>query len=218
MPLLAYCVMEATAAIEIPPAGVAGTRVEEMQEFGLRCCFCRFETREHLSRVPALESAYGFHQVLQALFRQAAIIPFRFPTLLENADELRQHVREHAPQYLEALHRLREMVQLEIHVGTNRVPEKASQAASGREYLQQRQARAAKLKATAEKFNQATRSWVVEWRERQADGGGMRCYALLRRDAVTSFQQAAQALCQRLPGTRLSGPWPPVEFLELKDF
>ncbi|HYL96891.1 MAG TPA: GvpL/GvpF family gas vesicle protein [Terriglobales bacterium] len=217
MPLLAYCIMEASAATEMPSTGVAGARVEELQEFGLRCCFSRFETGEHLSRVPAVESAYGFHQVLQALFRQAAIIPFRFPTLLENVDKLRQHLRERAPQYIEALSRLRHMAQMEIHIGTNQAREKASQAASGREYLQQRQARAAELKATAERFNRATRAWVVEWRERQTDGG-MRCYALLRRDAVSSFQQAAQALSESQPGTRLSGPWPPAEFLELKDF
>ncbi|HKC72465.1 MAG TPA: GvpL/GvpF family gas vesicle protein [Terriglobales bacterium] len=216
MSLLAYCIMEASAATEMPSTGVAGARVEEWQEFGLRYCFSRFETREHLSRVPALESAYGFHQVLQALFRQAAIIPFRFPTILENVDELRQHLREHAQQYIGALSRLRDMVQLEIHIGTTQATEGGSQAASGREYLQQRQARAAELKATAESFNQATQPWVVEWRERQTDGG-MRCYALLRRDAVTSFQQAAQALSESQPGTRLSGPWPPAEFLELKD-
>jgi len=216
MSLLAYGIMEASAATEMPSTGVAGARVEELQEFGLRYCFSRFETREHLSRVPAVESAYGFHQVLQALFRQAAIIPFRFPTILENVDELRQHLREHAQQYIGALSRLRDMVQLEIHIGTNQATERASRAASGREYLQQRQARAAELKAAAEKFNLATQPWVVEWRERQTDGG-MRCYALLRRDAVTSFQQAAQALSESQPGTRLSGPWPPAEFLELKD-
>jgi hypothetical protein len=45
----------------------------------------------------------------------------------------------------------------------------------------------------------------------------MRCYALLRRDAVSSFQHAAEALSQNLPRTRLSGPWPPAEFLEVKD-
>ncbi|HEY6937490.1 MAG TPA: GvpL/GvpF family gas vesicle protein [Terriglobales bacterium] len=216
MPLLAYCIMEASATIEMPASGVAAAKVEELQEFGLRCCFSRLESRKHLSRIPAVESAYGFHQVLQALFRQAAIIPFRFPTLLENVDELRQHLREHAPQYIEALSRLRHMAQMEIHIGANQAAEKASQPASGREYLQQRQARAAELKATVERFNQATRSWVVEWRERQTDGG-MRCYALLPRDAVANFQQAAQALSQSLPGTRLSGPWPPAEFLELKD-
>lgn len=216
MPLLAYCTMEASVTIEMPSAGVAAARVEELQESGLRCCFSRFQSREHLSRVPAVESALAFHQVLQALFRQAMLIPFRFPTLLEDEDELRQHLREHTPQYIEALSRLRNMAQMEIHIRTSQATESDPPAGSGREYLQQRQAQAAELKATAEKFSFATRPWVVEWRERQTDAG-MRCYALLRRDAVSSFQHAAQALSQNFSGTRLSGPWPPSEFLELKD-
>ncbi len=216
MPLLAYCMMEASAAIEMPSAGVAAARVEELQESGLRCCFSRFESRERLSRIPAVESALAFHQVLQALFRQAALIPFRFPTVVEDEDELRHYVRERTPQYIEALSRLCHMAQMEIHIRTSQAAGADPPAGSGREYLQQRQAQAAELKATAEKFNHATRPWVVEWRERQTDAG-MRCYALLPRDAVSSFQQAAQALSRNFSGTRLSGPWPPSEFLELKD-
>lgn len=215
MPLLAYCVREASGAVEMPSAGVAGTKVEELQESGLWCCFSRFENREHLSRVPAVESAFAFHQVLQALFRQATLISFRFPTLLENEEKLRQHLRERALQYLETLSRLRNMVQMEIHIGRSHTPG-GRLPASGREYLQQRQAQAAELTATVERFNQATCRWVVEWRERETDGE-VRCYALLPRDAVSSFQAAVQALGQNLPRTRLSGPWPPSEFLEVKN-
>ena len=216
MPLLAYCIMEASATIEMPASGVAAARVEELQVFGLRCCFSRFESREHLSRIPAVESALAFHQVLQALFRQATLISFRFPTLVENVEELRQHLQEHAPQYIEALSRFRHMVQMEVHIGASQATGSGSPAGSGREYLRQRQAQAAELKSTAEKFNYATRPWVVEWRERLTDGG-IRCYALVNRDSASSFQAAAQALSQNLPGTRLSGPWPPAEFLKLKD-
>ncbi len=217
MPLLPYCMMEASAALEMPSAGVGGARVEELQESGLRCCFSRFESREQIAGISAVESALAFHQVLQTLFHQLTLIPFRFPTVLESEEDMRQHVREHAPQYFEALSRLHHMVQMEIHVGRSQVPGGRPPSASGREYLQQRQAQAAELKATAERFNQGTRPWVVEWRERQTDGG-VRCYALLHRDALSSFREAAQALSQNLPGTRLSGPWPPAEFLEVKDF
>lgn len=215
MPLLAYCMMDATAMVEVPSAGVAGVRIEELQEFGLRCYFSRFESREHLSRIPAVESALAFHQVVQALFRQAALISFRFPTVLENQEELRQHLREHAPRYAKALTRLRHMVQMEINISMGQATGSGAEVASGREYLHQRRDQAAELKATSDKFFQATRPWVVAWRDRQIDGG-MRCYALLHRDAVSCFQQAAQALSQSLPGTRLSGPWPPAEFLEGK--
>ena len=212
MPLLAYCMMEAGAGVDTPLAGVGGARVEELQESGLRCFFSRFESREHLSRIPALESALAFHQVVQALFCHAGLISFRFPTLVENEEELLQYLREHASRYTSELSRLRHMVQMEVHISSPE-PAKDRPSASGREYLQQRQARAAGLEAAAEKFRQTAGDLVVEWRERTT-GEGMRCYALLHRDAVTAFRSATQELRQSLPGTRLSGPWPPAEFSE----
>lgn len=213
MPLLAYCMMEAEAVVDKPLAGVAGTTMEELEESGLRCLFSRFPSREHISRIPAVESALSFHQVLQILFRQAALISFRFPTVVENEEELQQYLREHASRYTSDLFRLRHMVQMEIHLSTPRGRGRGGLPASGREYLQGRQAQAAGLKAEAEQFRQATRTWVREWRERTR-GEEILCYALLDRNVVAAFQQAAQELSLSWPGTRLSGPWPPSEFME----
>lgn len=217
MPLLVYCMADASAAVQMPTTGVAGARVEELQEAGLRCCFSHFENREQIAAIPAVESALAFHQVLQVLFRQMTIISFRFPTMLGNREELRHHLQEHASQYIEALSRLRHMVQMEINIGTAQTTGSERAVSSGREYLQKRRVKAAELKATAERFNQATRPWTVKWREQQTEGG-LRCYALLHRDSISSFQKAARALGHNLPGTRLSGPWPPAEFVEVKDF
>ncbi len=217
MPLLAYCMMEAEAVVDKPLAGVAGTTLEELEESGLRCWFSRFPSREQISRIPAVESALSFHQVLQVLFRQAALISFRFPTVVENEEELQQYVREHASRYASDLFRLRHMVQMEIHLGTPRERGRGALPASGREYLQGRQARAAGLKAAAEQFRQATRAWVREWCERTR-GEEIRCYALVHRNLVAAFQEAARELSLSWPGARLSGPWPPAEFMEaIKD-
>lgn len=216
MPLLAYCMMEATATIERPSAGVGGTTLEEFQESGLRCFFSCFKSREDLTRIPAAESALAFHGVIQALFRQALVIPFRFPTLAENEEELRHWLREGAPRYTEALARLRDTAQMEIHI---RPPEQPSPGSpvSGGEYLRQKQSRAAGLSGAAEQFLQATRPWVIAWRQRQA-GGDIRCYALVWRQTIPAFHSAAQSVSDLLPGARLSGPWPPTEFVEpIKD-
>jgi hypothetical protein len=215
MPLLAYCMIEAATAAEKPSAGVGGRKIEEVENSGLRCFFSRFESRDQIASLPAVEAALAFHQVLQALFHQAVIIPFRFPTVVDSGEELVRHIGEHASSHAEALSRLRHMVQMEIHIGSRHEPGTASLADSGREYLQGRQARGAELEAAAKKFRLTTRPWVAEWRERQT-AEGMRCYALLDREAVVSFQNAAQTLRQSLPGARVSGPWPPAEFLEVK--
>ena len=214
MALLAYCMMEAATMVEKPAAGVGGRKIDELADSGLRCFFSRFENREQLSGTPAVESAVAFHQVLQALFQQAVIVPFRFPTVVDGEEELRQHVEAHASRYAEALSRLRHMVQMEIHIG-QKEEGTANLPASGHEYLQGRQALASELKTAAKQFRQTTGPWVAEWRERQTKQG-MRCYALLSREAVAGFQNAARTLRQSLPGARVSGPWPPAEFLEIK--
>ncbi|HLX75397.1 MAG TPA: GvpL/GvpF family gas vesicle protein [Terriglobales bacterium] len=216
MPLLAYCMMEAAAGVAKPVAGVGGEKVEEVRDSGLRCFFSRLQSGEELSRIPAVESALSFHQVLQTLFSQAGLIPFRFPTVVEDEEALLRFLREHAAVYSAELGRLRHMAQMEIHIREGREEASGSLPASGREYLEGRQKQAAELKAAVEKLRQAGGPWVREWRQRSS-GQGMRCYALLPRDAVGAFQQAIRAVSQTLPGARLSGPWPPAEFVEIKD-
>lgn len=214
MPVLAYCVMEAAVAVETPATGVAGIKLEELQHRGLRCFFSRLESREYLSRVPVVECALAFHQTLQALFRHEMVIPFRFPTVVEGEEELKRDLQENGPRYSEALVRLRRMVQMEVRI--RNMKEASQQPASGREYLRDRQAQAAVLAAIAEQFRQATREWVADWRQRRTQEG-MRCYALLPRDAIAGFEHAAQEFTRSIPGSRVSGPWPPIEFLEPRE-
>jgi hypothetical protein len=109
------------------------------------------------------------------------------------------------------------MVQMEMRITGSEESKPPSQPASGREYLLARQARAAGLAAAAERFREATRPWVEEWRQEQMREG-MRCYALVPRKALSDFLQAAQALSDSVAGMRVSGPWPATEFLGmLKD-
>ena len=213
MPLLAYCVMEAAAAAETPATGVGGMKVGQLQHGGLCCFFSPLESREHLARVPVVESALAFHHTLQNLFQQATVIPFRFPTVVESEEELQLDLQENGPRYEEALARLRNMVQMEVRITEMKGAAASQQPASGREYLRGRQARADALAAAAQQFRQATREWVAEWRQRRVQEG-MRCYALMHREALAGFQQAAQGVTASAPGSRVSGPWPPIEFLE----
>ena len=116
MPVLAYCVTTAEVALKVAQTGVAGMTVESVDESGLRCFVSRRESELPMSSLATREEALAFHSVLQELFRQTTIIPFRFPTLL--ADEaLSAHLREHAGQYRDTLARLKNMVQMEIHLG-----------------------------------------------------------------------------------------------------
>src|SRR5258708_18501396 len=120
MPMLAYCMLDPAVQIAVPPRGVRDSAVESLVESGIRCIVSDLDS-------PSLESpanpapqfhnddALRLHHVVSAIFQQAAVIPFRFPTLLPES-ELRAFVQENSAAYLEALSRLREMVQMELRI------------------------------------------------------------------------------------------------------
>jgi len=156
------------------------------------------------------EDALTFHSVLKAAFEQETIIPFRFPTILQNESELQAHLRAKYDLYSAELHRLKDTVQMELRITGK--PEAAS-ASTGTEYLRSKQQESRTLQVDSEKARSALGELVLEWKERPADQG-LRCYALVRRSDLPDFHQ-------RLAGVQpggsstffLSGPWPPSEFL-----
>jgi hypothetical protein len=212
MPALAYCITESAVPVEVPSLGVAGMVVESLEHSGLRCFVSRSPDSDRMLGPPARDAALAFHRVLQEIFRQTAIIPFRFPTVLSDETELTGHLNEHAAEYHEALARLRDVVQMELRldwVGS----EPSAKLETGTEYLKARQAEQAALERLAGRFRAAGNSWIHGWRQ-QASAHHIRCYALVSRAAVTEFEHALVAV--EVPSTvsaRVSGPWPATEFV-----
>ncbi|PYX60442.1 MAG: hypothetical protein DMG73_06255 [Acidobacteria bacterium] len=213
MPVLAYCVTTAEVALKVAQTGVAGMTVESVDESGLRCFVSRRESELPMSSLATREEALAFHSVLQELFRQTTIIPFRFPTLL--ADEaLSAHLREHAGQYRDTLARLKNMVQMEIHLGFGVAESPESLNVSGTQYLRRRQGQRRELEELAERFREA--GAIRSWRKRDS-ARGVRCFALVQREGIADFQrQAAGVTVGSEIGVRVTGPWPPTEFLKEK--
>ena len=141
-------------------------------------------------------------------------IPFRFPTLLESEDVLEQHLAAEQELYRAALERTADAVQYEI-VGTWAGEEQADLATpvSGREYLKRRQDAAGRVAAVEQKLKSVTADSVREWRSRQ-ERKTHRWFALVPRASrerfVASLRGAGPSEGVRL---RLSGPWPPSEFV-----
>src|SRR5579862_1858746 len=106
MPLLVYCIAEAGSKIEIPPCGVQGASLRTLIESGLICFLSDYDHSAGGNHVR--DAALDFNRVLQELLRQAAIVPFRFPTLLEDESEIRRFLLQHAAEYCDALARLRD--------------------------------------------------------------------------------------------------------------
>src|SRR5207248_8580900 len=134
MPVLAYCLAPPVEITAIPP-GADGARVEAFELPGLRCYFS--EHQEFATSAEALRpAALAYHAVVQEVFAVTTVIPFRFPTLLPSASELRRQVEERASDYGSAVVPLAGTAQMEINI---QAPGERGSATSGIEYLRARQ-------------------------------------------------------------------------------
>jgi hypothetical protein len=160
------------------------------------------------------KAALQFRQVLREILAVTTPIPFHFPTLLESAEVFEQHLALEQESYRKALERIGNAVQYEI-VGTWADEQQADLATpvSGREYLKRRQEALSRVAAVESKLKSVTADSVREWRARR-ERKTHRWFALVPRDDrerfIASLRGAGASQGVRL---RLSGPWPPSEFV-----
>ncbi len=225
MPLLVYCITETAAVASIPHTGVNDCPVKSIEQDGLQCFASQSASAVQPSNGSIREAALVFHRVLDEIFQRAAIIPFRFPTILSAESEVIAHLKEHSEEYRAALTRLRDMVQMEIRLQF-RVSQSQQRIArsptrqgieakpSGTEYLRRIRARHEKLEAVAKQFRQASDRMAKGWRQSDSSEG-IRCFILLERGSVNEFQSEVQAVeVDSDIEARLSGPWPASHFLK----
>jgi hypothetical protein len=219
MPVLAYCLSE-LQSIAIPGKGVGELAVESLEQDGIRCFFSRSNSRDQILGPPARETALAFHSVITSIFRQVAVIPFRFPTILEDEAELRTHLTQQESTYREALMRVRNVVQMELHLlpkpsfqekqGNEEVPANLT----GTEYLRGRQVEQRKLAELSAALRQSGESVIRDWRERRS-AHGLRCFALIERQSIGHFKDLIMRTHVRPElSARVSGPWPASEFIQ----
>jgi hypothetical protein len=218
MPVLAYCLTETepeSSVIEVPAFGVQGASIQALTDSGLRCFVSRYDLGPSAHEQSPRETALAFNSVLRQIFRQVAVIPFRFPTIVADENEISAFLRQHAPEYRDTLFRLRKAVQMELHLSSTEVkqPDDAFPQ-SGTVYLREQQARHRKLAAAAAEFHRAGVDWIESWRDRPV-ANGIRCYALIGRDSMDRFlERLASVHVPTYISARVSGPWPPTEFLK----
>lgn len=185
--------------------------IESVSEGPLRCFYSRIESLPSISRADAL----AFHNVVSSIFRQAAVISIRFPTLLKSEEELRGFLRKQGLHYAAALERLRESVQMELRISSVRASA-AQPPASGRRYLEERRTIVRDLAVVAEQAHGRIQHLATAWRVHPGNRPDtLRCYALISRQAEKDFRHAIESLSVPQPvKIALSGPWPCNEFLE----
>ena len=209
MPLLLYCVSETEPAVPAPKVGVREHPVHSREVAGMICYY------GEMKQAPAKfakEDALVFYKVVSAIFARTAVIPFRFPTVVEGLGELEVFLETEGHDLLESLQRLRDSVQMEVrlHYGEQ---SSAEVAESGTAYLKDRQRHREILEQLAESARDFLGDSVQSWHTKEVPNG-VRCYALIRRTDVANFKAKSDAL--KSDGevrVAVTGPWPPTEFL-----
>ena len=214
MAVLLYCVTQPNPEIKVA-AGVADSAVRSCEMLGVRVYWSEIDNPQTLADAESLKkSALEFHRVLREILAVTTPIPFRFPTLLDSADALEEHLAPEQELYRDALARVDGAVQYEI-IGTWAEEQQTDLATpvSGREYLKRRQEALGRVAAVEGKLKTVTADSVREWRGREQNKK-YRWFALVaradRERFITSLRTAGASEGIRL---RLSGPWPPSEFV-----
>jgi hypothetical protein len=216
MPILLYCMTHPNEGVNVA-SGVCDCQVQSQITAGLRVYWSEIANPEAcLGDAQSLKKAESqCHQVLREILAEATPFPFPFPTMLESADVLEQRLAADGELYGAALARIGDAVQYEI-VAIWEADEQADLATpvSGREYVKRRQESASRIASVDSKLKNVTAGSVREWRGRQ-ERKTHRWFALVPRDGrerfVASLRSASPSEGVRL---RLSGPWPPSEFIK----
>lgn len=209
IPLLPYCLIDGAAVVTPPEAGVRGAPVTAMTVDGLRCYYSRLADDE---TPPATDrgDALAFHAVLDRLLGLTGLIPFRFPTLVQDEQTLAESLRTRVCEYGDTLRRVGDAVQMDVRL---RMGGETIRPASGRAYLEGRYAAKTALDEAASRIERATGAIVRSWRRREYPHE-IRCYALVNRHALESFRQALLTAEVEPPvSVVISGPWPAWEFM-----
>ena len=150
--------------------------------------------------------------MLSEIFKSTAIIPFRFPTIFDDQEQLTQRLHEQASEYAALLDKFRELAQMEIRI-TN--PDLKKPADSGTQYLKLRQTSTAMIEKFAAELRAILSELTQDWRQRSSKDG-TRAFVLIPRDQVAEFGKILRATpAPRGLSVRVSGPWPVSEFIEL---
>jgi hypothetical protein len=218
MPCLLYCVARLDTQAVSGAAGVCDGVVRSQEVSGLRVYWSELSDPESaLAEGSAKRTAeVRFKQVLREIVNHLTPVVFPFPVVLADPEAVEKYVAEEQGFYEDALKRLGDTVQYEM-VASWTADEQADLATpvTGQEYLKRRQQAAERIAAIDTKLKTVTTGWVCDWRSRQ-ERRKHHWFALVSRQDrerfVAALRSAGASEGVRL---RLSGPWPPEEFVKV---
>jgi hypothetical protein len=216
MPCLPYCVARLDSEVIPNLTGVGDEPIRSLETAGLRIYWSEIADPETslAEGAPRKNAELQYQRVLREIVARFTPIPVPFPVVLADLEALEKYVMEQREYFVQALTRLGDSVQYEM-IASWTVDEQADLATpvSGREYQKRRQEAADRIAAIDSKLKTVTARCVREWRARQVRRKH-HWFALVAREEreqfVARLRSAGPSEGVRL---RLSGPWPPSEFV-----
>ena len=211
MPILLYCISHSSGHNTTSLIGVAGMPVTHTRTGELIAFYSIAPDTTIWLQRPLHIAAIEVHRVCNDVFKSAAIIPFRFPTIFETERDLEKHLIEESAEYDSILTKFRNLVQMEVRITGAKL---RNPVESGTDYLQRRQQSIRAAERFSYELQQRASGFVAEWRHRSIKDG-VRAFALVKRNEVGEFQNSMRLMY--VPdglAVRVSGPWPVSEFIE----
>ena len=197
-------------------AGVAGLPILQCACGDIAALYSNSGSTDSWTGTSLTGSAREFHRVLHKVFSSRAIVPFRFPTVVQSVEELAKHLRDNSSQYAEQLQKFQRCVQMDISITRPGTANGNNSPRSGGEYLRARRQQFDEVASVSNQLEQSAGSVALAW-HRSATQTGLRLFALIDRDSVGRFNETLNS--STVPPhfeVRVSGPWPVTQFQDLK--
>ena len=227
----AYCIVEQLTLLNyrarrvFPLPGMSGIGGAQVFAFPSGD-FAVIVTEAPPGGIDATKAPYEFANLVGECFKRGTVLPFRYGTIFETEDGLRQSLRMNRKTFLQSVAQLKGKSEMRLKVMLRDVASAAATdaSASGLAYLTTLHA-----KATVDRERQSRARTVTQQVHRvfnplqeeisckkTAEGALLLDIAhLIESDSVTRYQNRLSAAQRQLPNCRvvLTGPWPPYHFL-----
>lgn len=208
--ILVYCGFRHAPEFALPTLGVNTAPVQRTSLDDLSLLWSEVEWPFDPQRMQ--KSAVEFHEVVQQVFKQTAVIPFRLLSVFDDLPAFTAFAAANRERFLQDLNRLSDVVQMEcvIYPAPSQTPIDRS---SGKAYLEQKAVALRSSEGLAQAVQDSVAHLSREVRVREGKNG-TRIFVLVERGRENDFRQAVTAV--PIPAhlsRRMSGPWPAAEFL-----
>lgn len=205
---LAYCAFLLRGGISLPESGVSGAPVQEITHGDLGLLWSEVDWPFEPSTLQ--QSAMEFHRVVDHMFSQGVVVPFRLLSVFDHRQSLEHFIAAHETTFSTDLERLQNLVQMECVLYPAPKPIAGS---SGRDYLEQKATALHGIEAFIQTMKAALGPLVKDLRVKESKKGS-RIFVLVERGHEEQFHSSVRPLPVSEGLTRrTSGPWPPAEFL-----